>query len=238
MSAIAAGMALAAGFGTRMRPLTDATPKALLKAGGRTLLDRAVDRLAEAGARRVVVNLHHLADQVRAHLASRAAPEILFSEEVPEILETGGGLRLALPLLGPAPFLAVNADSVWTGPSPTRALAEAWRPGEAGALLLLVPRDRARGYARPGDFSLGPDGRPARRAGPTAPLVYTGAQIVDPAAFDGAPEGPFSMNLVWDRLLAAGRLRAIVHGGGWVDVGTPAGLAEADAALAAEAAAG
>jgi MurNAc alpha-1-phosphate uridylyltransferase len=230
-----AGMALAAGFGTRMRPLTDATPKALLRAGGRTLLDRAIDRMAEAGARRVVVNLHHLAAQVRAHLATRAAPEILFSEEFPDILETGGGLRRALPLLGPAPFFALNADAVWTGASPTRALAAAWRPAAMDALLLLVPRDRAAAYTRPGDFAIDPDGRPRRRTGDTAPLVYTGAQIVSPAAFADAPDGAFSMNLVWDRLAARGRLFAAVHDGGWIDVGTPAGLDAADAALAAEA---
>ncbi len=231
MSGPRAAMVLAAGFGTRMRPLTDHTPKALLPVAGRTLLDRAIDVCVAGGAGRVVVNVHYLADQVRAHLAGRAAPEIVISDESDAILETGGGLRRALPLLGAAPFLAVNADAVWTGAAPAPALARAWDGARMDALLLLVRRENALAYARPGDFSLGADGRPARRDGPSAPYVYTGAQIVAPHAFDDAPEGAFSMNVVWDRLLARGRLFAVAHDGGWVDVGAPEGLAAADAAL-------
>lgn len=224
-------MVLAAGFGTRMRPLTDHRPKALLQVAGRTLLDRAIDACVAGGAARVVVNVHYLADQVRAHLAARTAPEIVISDERGAILETGGGLRRALPLLGAAPFHAVNADSVWTGAAPAPTLARAWDGARMDALLLLVRREDALAYTRAGDFSLGADGRPARRDGDSAPFVYTGAQIVAPRAFDGAPEGAFSMNLIWDRLLARGRLFAVVHRGGWVDVGTPEGLAVADAAL-------
>ncbi len=231
MSGLRAAMVLAAGFGTRMRPLTDHRPKALLAVAGRTLLDRAIDVCAAGGAGRVVVNVHYLADQVRAHLAGRTAPEIVISDESDAILETGGGLRRALPLLGAAPFLAVNADAVWTGPAPAPALAQAWDGARMDALLLLARREDALAYARAGDFWLGPDGRPARRSGDSAPFVYTGAQIVAPRAFDDAPEGAFSMNLIWDRLLARGRLFAVVHRGGWVDVGTPEGLAVADAAL-------
>jgi MurNAc alpha-1-phosphate uridylyltransferase len=225
------GMVLAAGLGTRMRPLTDSCPKALLPVAGRTLLDRAIDACAAGGARRMVVNVHHFADQMRAHLAARAAPPVTISDETDALLETGGGVVRALPLLGPDPFFAVNADSVWTGAGPCAQLAEAWRD-DADALLLLVRRAEAIAYARPGDFDLGSDGAARRRAGDTAEFVYTGAQILHPRAMENAPAGPFSMNLIWDRLLAAGRLRAIVHRGGWVDVGTPAGLAAAEAALA------
>jgi MurNAc alpha-1-phosphate uridylyltransferase len=230
----ATAMVLAAGLGTRMRPLTDATAKALLPVAGRSLLDRAIDAAVEGGARRVVVNVHHFADQVRARLAEREEPEFLISDETEELLETGGGVRRALPMLGPTPFYALNADAIWTGPAPCPALAEAWDPARMDALLLLVARGDARGYTRPGDFTLGPDGRPARRgAADAAPYVYTGAQILAPRAFDGAPDGPFSTNLVWDHAAASGRLFAVVHRGGWVDVGTPAGLAAAEAALGA-----
>jgi MurNAc alpha-1-phosphate uridylyltransferase len=226
-------MVLAAGLGTRMRPLTDGTAKALLPVAGRTLLDRAIDAAVAGGARRAVVNVHHFAGQVRAHLAGRAAPPVAISDESGQLLETGGGMRRALPLLGPAPFFALNADAVWTGAEPCAALAAAWDPDRMDALLLLAAREDARGYTRPGDFFLGGDGRPARRGGAdAAPFVYTGAQIIAPGAFADAPDGAFSANLVWDRLLAAGRLFAVVHRGAWVDVGTPAGLAEAEAALA------
>jgi MurNAc alpha-1-phosphate uridylyltransferase len=228
-----AAFVLAAGLGTRMRPLTDTRPKALLEVGGRTLLDRAIDRATEGGARRVVVNVHHFADMMLAHLAARITPEIAVSDERDALLETGGGVRKALPLLGPAPFYTLNADAIWTGPAPLPALAAAWDPARMDALLLLVPRERARSYARAGDFFLGADGRPERRgAAEAAPFVHTGAQIIKPAAFAGTPVGAFSTNLVWDRLLAAGRLGAVVHEGDWVDVGAPAGLAAAEAALA------
>jgi MurNAc alpha-1-phosphate uridylyltransferase len=228
------GMVLAAGLGTRMRPLTDDRPKALLRAGGRALLDRAIDACVAGGARRVVVNVHHFADRMRAHLAARAAPPVAISDETDALLETGGGVVRALPLLGPDPFFAVNADSVWTGGEPCAELAEAWAAlpeDSADALLLLARREDARAYTRAGDFDMGPADALRRRTGETADYVYTGAQILRPEALAGAPAGAFSMNVVWDRLLAAGRLRAAVHRGGWIDVGTPSGLAEADAAL-------
>jgi MurNAc alpha-1-phosphate uridylyltransferase len=225
-------MVLAAGFGTRMRPLTDDRPKALLEVAGRSLLDRALDRAEEAGCRRAVVNLHYRGDMIRRALDRRTRPEIAFSEE-PTILETGGGVAAALPSLGRDPFLALNADAVWTGPGPAAALAAAWDAEAADALLLLVPRERAIEHHGRGDFQVEPGGRPARRgAAATAPFVFTGAQIVSPAAFADAPGGAFSMNLIWDRLIARGRLRAAIHAGGWVDVGTPAGLAAAEEALA------
>jgi N-acetyl-alpha-D-muramate 1-phosphate uridylyltransferase len=229
-------MILAAGLGTRMQPLTDTCPKPLLPLRGRPMIDLALDHATAAGVRRAVVNLHYLGGMIRDHLAGRDAPEILFSKEQPEILDTGGGIAQALPLLGTAPFYTINSDAVWVGPNPLSALAAAWEPARMDALLLLVPRERARGYTRPGDFFLpGEGGAPARRgkAG-TAPLVYTGAQIIAPEAFADAPGGAFSQNLIWDELLARGRLAAVTYPGGWVDVGTPAGLAEAEAALRGE----
>ena len=226
-------MILAAGLGTRMRPLTDTCPKPLLPLGGGAMIDLALDHAAGAGVRRAVVNLHYLGGMIRDHLAGREVPEILFSEEQPEILGTGGGIAKALPLLGTAPFHTVNSDAVWVGPNPLALLAAAWEPGRMDALLLLVPRERARSYTRAGDFFLTGEGdAPARRGdGETAPLVYTGAQIIAPEAFAGAPDGAFSLNLIWDALLARGRLAAVSYPGFWVDVGTPAGLAEAQAAL-------
>jgi MurNAc alpha-1-phosphate uridylyltransferase len=233
MSGPETAMILAAGLGTRMRPLTNTCPKPLLPVAGRPMLDLVLDHAAGAGVRRAVVNLHYLGDMIREHLARRTAPEILFSEEQPVILETGGGIVQALPLLGAEPFYVVNSDAVWAGPNPLGVLAADWDAARMDALLLLVPRDRARGYTRKGDFFLTAEGEAPRRrnTAETAPLVYSGAQIISPGVFGSAPKGPFSVNLIWDKLLAAGRLRAVTYPGTWVDVGTPAGLAEADAAL-------
>jgi N-acetyl-alpha-D-muramate 1-phosphate uridylyltransferase len=227
-------MVLAAGLGTRMRPLTETTPKAMLKVAGRPLLDHAIDRCVEGGAKRVVVNVHHLSDQIETHLAQKTTPRIVVSFENTRLMDTGGGVRRALPLLGPAPFLVLNADAIWTGPAPARALADAWAAADVDALLLLVPRERAAAYDRPGDFDLDAQGRPARRTGETAAYVYTGAQMLRPETIGAFQDGePFSMNRVWDALLRRGRLGAVVQEGGWVDVGTPAGLEAAEAALAA-----
>ncbi len=228
-----AAMVLAAGLGTRMRPLTLERPKPLLPVGGRAMIDIVLDHCAAAGVRRAVVNLHYLAPMMRDHLAGRQAPEVAFSEERPEILDTGGGIARALPQLGAAPFYTANSDSIWLGPNPFEVLARAWQPGRMDALLLLVARERTRAFVRAGDFFLEAEGAAPERRGAhgTAPFVYSGAQIIAPGAFDGTPEGAFSLNLVWDRLLAEGRLAAVTYPGGWVDVGTPAGLIEAEAAL-------
>ncbi|GMG82913.1 nucleotidyltransferase family protein [Paralimibaculum aggregatum] len=228
--ALRAAMVLSAGFGTRMRPLTEHMPKAMVPVAGRALVDRALDRVAEAGIPRAVVNLHYMGAMLRSHLAGRASPEIAFSEEQPEILDTGGGIRQALPMLGAAPFFAVNSDAVWAGANPLDRLRAAW--GGEPACLLLVPRERARGYTRAGDFFLAPGGHLARRgSAESAPYVYTGAQILSPEAFEGTGPGAFSLNPVWDRLIAEGRLRGVVYDGLWADVGTPAGIAAAEAAL-------
>jgi len=219
-------MIFAAGLGTRMGELTRARPKPLIEVAGRPLIDHALALVRDAGIPRVVVNTHAHADQLRAHLA-RTAPDVLVSHE-PVLLETAGGLRRALPLLGPGPVFTLNADMVWTGPNPLAALAAAWT-GD-GALLSLVPRAAATGHAGPGDFFLDP----LRRRGdaPAAPYVYAGAQVIDPAALEGFRGQIFSLNPVWNALLAEGRLRTTIHPGGWVDVGRPEGIALAEALLA------
>lgn len=242
-------MALAAGLGTRMRPLTLTTPKPLLTVGGRSMLDRALDRFADAGVRRAVVNAHYLKERIAAAVAaypgatgpglSRAGAgmEMILSVEE-EALETGGGVQRALPHLGGDPFVVANADVVWAdgpGGSALRRLAAAWDDAATDALLLLTPRDGAFGYDGPGDFFCDGDGAVLRRRGAAAaaPYVFAGVQIIRPQAFAGTAAGAFSLNVVWDRLLAAGRLRGLVHDGGWWHVGTPDALRDADALLTA-----
>ncbi|HUS54654.1 MAG TPA: nucleotidyltransferase family protein [Thermohalobaculum sp.] len=223
-------MILAAGLGTRMRPLTDNCPKPLLAINGRPMIDLALDHAAAAGVRRAVVNLHYLGGMIRDYLAGRTVPEIVFSDEQPDVLETGGGIVKALPLLGTAPFYTINSDAVWIGPNPLEALAAAWDPARMDALLLLVPRERARGFTRPGDFFLSGEGdTPVWRGdAAAAPMVYTGALIVAPQVFANAPKGRFPL---WGALSRWDWVAAVTYPGGWVDVGTPAGLAEAQAAL-------
>ncbi len=227
-----AALIFAAGLGTRMRPLTNDRPKALVEVGGRSLLDRALDRVKEAGIPRAVVNIHAFPDQMRAALARRKDLEILISDESELLLETGGGMRKALPLLGPGPVLALNADAVWTGSAPVPALLKAWEGGRGSLLLLLVEKARAVGYARAGDFLLDEASRLSRpSAGEGAPWVYTGAQILDPALLSGGPEGAFSLSPIFFAEAAAGRAYGLRHAGGWADVGTPAGIPAAEALL-------
>lgn len=218
-------MLFAAGFGTRMGALTRTRPKPLIEVAGRSLLDHALDLAEGAGIPRRVVNAHYLAEQVVAHLDGSG---IAVSIEAPEILDTGGGLRAALPLLGPGAVFTLNTDAVWTGPNPLATLAEYWDPARMDALLLLIPAGRARGHSGAGDFTLAPDGRIARGPG----LVYSGAQILNPEGLEAIPEAAFSLNRLWDRIAAEGRLHGVVHRGGWCDVGRPEGIAEAEAMLA------
>ena len=227
----AAVMIFAAGLGTRMGALTRDRPKPLIEVGGQPLIDHALALARAAGTPRIVVNTHAHPGPMHAHLA-RVAPDALISHE-PELLETGGGLKRALPLLGAGPVLTLNADMVWTGPNPLVALATAWRPGD-GALLALVPRAAAVGHAGAGDFFLDPatGGLTRRGDAPAADYVYAGAGVLDTGTLDAFPDGAFSLNAVWDRLNAEGRLRGIVHAGGWVDVGRPEGIALAEAELA------
>ena len=222
-------MVLAAGLGLRMRPLTLATPKPLLTVGGRSMLDRVLDHLDRVGVPQRVVNAHWLGGQIHSHLADR--PGVSISDEA-VLLETGGGIAKALPLLGGGTFYSANADIVWSdGPVPALArLAEAWRDDAMDGLLLLADPATAFGYDGSGDFRLGEDGRLARHRHGDA-LVFTGVQILHSRLFTEHPEGPFSLNLLYDRALAAGRLFGLAHDGRWYHIGTPEALAAADRLL-------
>lgn len=217
-------MIFAAGRGTRMGALTETRPKPLIEVAGRPLIDHALAVIDGAGIGTVVANLHHLPDQLAAHLAPRG---VALSHE-PDLLETGGGLRRALPLLGPGPVFTLNADAVWTGTNPLGELASGWDPERMDALLLLVPRARATGHQGKGDFNLDDDGRLARGPG----LVYVGAQIIRTQRLAQVEAEVFSVNRVWDAMAAEGRLFGLVHDGGWCDVGHPGGIALAEALLA------
>ena len=225
-------MVLAAGLGTRMRPLTDARPKPLIDVAGKALIDHALDRFAQAGVRRAVVNVHYLADMLEAHLDARRgrAPEIIVSDERALLMETGGGLNQARAHLRDGPVFCTNTDAVLVdgaGPEPCARLAAAFDASQMDALLLLVPAENASGYEGAGDFDLTVDGGLVYRkdtGGNAAPFVFTGLQILSPRLLDGAPDGPFSTRLLWDKAAAAGRFRGVVHDGRWMHVGDPAGL--------------
>lgn len=224
---ISTAMILAAGLGTRMRPLTDNRPKALVSVGGRTLIDRALDRLTDAGFDRIVVNVHHHADMLQAHLKGRA--DILFSDERDCLLETGGGVKKALPLLGDGPFVVANCDSLLLNGTQAYLdrLRTAWNDATMDGLLLCHRLAAAHGYDGLGDFTIDPLGRPERRAEQRiAPYVFTGTQILHPRSFEGTPEAgtPFSLNRVYNRLLELDRLCALVHDGEYYHVGTPAAV--------------
>jgi len=226
------GMVLAAGRGERLRPLTDTMPKPMVPVIGRPLLDHAIDRLLAAGVARVVVNTHHLGEQIAEHLKGR--PEIVISPEA-TALETGGGVTHALPLLGQEPFFAVNGDSLWldgASPALTR-LADAFDPAEHDVMLLLQKTVSAVGYEQNrGDFLIDRAGKPRRvGSGEIAPYLFAGVQILSPRLFANAPAGAWSLNRVYDKALASGRLGAIVHDGEWYTVTDEAGLAEVRAQL-------
>ncbi len=227
---------LAAGLGTRMRPHNGHVPKPLVQIGGKSLIDYSLDRLADAGVERVVVNVHHLADAVERHLASRKRPHIVISDERAELLGTGGGIAKALPQLGDAPFFLVNSDTVWLdGVKPNFVrLADAFDPATMDALLLLAPTTESIGYTGRGDFAMLPDGRLRRRAeSEVVPFVYAGAAILSPALFAGAPAGAFPLTPLFDRAGAKDRLFGLRLEGLWMQVGTPEAVAAAEAALAA-----
>jgi MurNAc alpha-1-phosphate uridylyltransferase len=227
---------LAAGLGTRMRPYNGHVPKPLVQIGGKSLIDYSLDRLADAGVERVVVNVHHLADALERHLASRKRPHIVISDERAELLGTGGGIAKALPQLGDGPFFLVNSDTVWLdGVKPNFArLADAFDPATMDALLLLAPTAESIGYGGRGDFAMLPDGRLRRRGErEVVPFVYAGAAILSPALFAGAPAGAFPLTPLFDRAGAKDRLFGLRLEGLWMHVGTPEAVAAAEAALAA-----
>ena len=229
-------MVMAAGLGKRMRPLTATRPKPLVSVAGKPLIDHVLDRLRAAGIARAVVNVHYLADALEAHLANQTGIDIVLSDERARLMETGGGLVQALPLLGDAPVLVVNSDNLWIdGPvDAIRLLASRWDDSKMDALLLMVPLARAHNHRGPGDFYLAADGRISgrRKSGRLAPFAYTGIQILHPRLITDWPEGPFSTNLFWDRAIAEGRAYGQVHQGLWFDVGTPAAIPKTEAILA------
>lgn len=227
-------MVMAAGLGLRMRPLTLERPKPLIPVMGKPMLDHALDRLEEAGVASAVVNSHYKGQMIAAHLAGRTAPAITLSPE-DTLLETGGGVKKALPLLGSDPVYVVNADILWLdGPSPTLArLARHWNPDEMDALLLLMATTKAVGYEGRGDYHMDPLGRLTRRGEmEIAPFVYAGVQIVKPELFaQDTPDGAFSTNRIWNRAQEAGRLFGLAHDGLWFHIGTPDALAETEEML-------
>ena len=228
-------MVMAAGLGKRMRPLTATRPKPLIEVAGRALLDHVLDRLRVAGVEKVVVNVHYLPGALEAHLAGKAGGlQVAISDEREQLLETGGGMVKAAPMIDADPFLVVNSDNLWVdGPADTlKVLASHWDGGRMDALLLLVPHARAQNHRGLGDFHMDRNGRLRRRErSRVAPFVYTGIQMVSKSLLDGAPEGPFSTNMLWDKAIEAGRCFGAVHQGLWFDVGTPAAIRKTEAYL-------
>ena len=229
-------MVLSAGLGTRMRPLTNKMPKPLVEVGGKALIDHVLDRLAEAGVERAVVNVHHFAEQIERHLASRTKPKIVISDERGLLLGTGGAVVKALPELGAAPFFLINSDTLWIdGVQPNLArLAETFDPAAMDALLLLAPATGSIGYAGRGDFAFAADGRLRRRAErEVAPFVYAGAAILSPALFKGAPQGEFPLTDLFDRAAERCRLHGLRLEGLWMHVGTPDAIVSAERTIRA-----
>ena len=231
----ATAMIMAAGLGKRMRPLTATKPKPLIQVGGKALLDHVLEKLRVAGVKKVVVNVHYLADALEAHLATRPhGLEVVISDERKLLMETGGGLIKAAPLIDCDPFLALNSDNLWIdGPADTiKLLASQWDGEKMDALLLLVPQARALNHRGMGDFHMDRAGRIRRRErSHVAPFVFTGIQMVSKRLLRDAPDGPFSTNLLWDRAMEEGRAFGAVHQGLWFDVGTPQSIPFTEAAL-------
>jgi MurNAc alpha-1-phosphate uridylyltransferase len=228
-------MVLAAGLGTRMRPLTNDRPKALVEVAGRALIDHVLDRLAEAGVARAVVNVHWFADRLEEHLAARkGGPEIVISDERRELLETGGGLKKARKLLGDEPVFVANIDSVWIDRGDALAeLAALWDPERMDTALLLARREESIGFEGAGDVFLADDGRLTFRGeAPSAPFAYMGVHIAKPQIVDDQPKGPFSLTRVWRPMAAEGRLYGTCLNGFWMHVGDPVSRAAAEQKLA------
>lgn len=227
-------MVMAAGLGTRMRPLTDRIPKPMVAVAGKALIDHVLDRLALAGVERAVVNVHYLADLLEKHLEARRKPEIVISDERDGVLGTGGGVVRALPKLGAAPFFHMNSDTIWIeGAKPNlQSLAETFDPQTMDALLLLAPAAGSIGYDGRGDYTMAPDGRLARRGEQKiAPFVFAGAAILSPALFADPPAGAFSLTDLFGRAELAGRLFGLRLEGQWMHVGTPEAIGAAENAV-------
>ncbi len=231
-SRITTAMTLAAGLGTRMRPLTNERPKPMVELAGRPLIDHILDRLEMAGINRCIVNLHYRAEVLENHLLQRhRPPAIVFSDERQALLDTGGGIRKALPLIGRQPFMLHNCDSLYDRNACNNLLRllAAFDPPAMDAMLLLANRHASLGYQGPGDFFFEQDARlRRRRAGETSPHVYAGIAVLHPRLFDNSPEGPFSLNLLWDRALQQGRVYGLPFEGLWMHTGTPEDLLEAE----------
>lgn len=229
-------MVLAAGLGTRMRPLTNDRPKALVEVAGRALIDHVLDRLAEAAVEKAVVNVHWFADRLESHLAARIQPAVVISDERAELLETGGGLKKARPLLGDDPVFVANIDSVWIDHGDALAdLIRLWDPERMDAALLLAKREGSIGFEGGGDFFLGDDGKLTFRGeAASAPFAYMGVHITRPDYADAGPDGPFSLSPLWRASAAAGRLFGCVLDGDWMHVGNPQARDEAETRLKAE----
>lgn len=230
---IETAMVLAAGLGKRMKPLTDTMPKPMVPLADKPLIGHTMDRLADAGVKRAVVNLHYMGEQIRNYLADETRLEVVFSEE-PDILETGGGVANAMPVLGTSPFYCINADAFWLDgfENALGRLAERWNDEEMDALLLLHSTVEGYGYDGVGDFLADAAGLLSRRPeSEVVPWLYAGVQILHPRLFEGAPTGAFSLNVLYDKAIETGRLFGVVHDGEWFHIGTPDGLAVAETFL-------
>jgi MurNAc alpha-1-phosphate uridylyltransferase len=228
-------MVLAAGLGTRMRPLTNDRPKALVVVGGKTLIDHNLDRLVAAGVKRAIVNVHAFADLLEAHVKRRTDIEIVISDERAQLMETGGGIRQARPLLGEDPIIVCNIDSVWEewNGSALARLAYSFNPERSGAKLMLAAMDQCLGFDGAGDFNMDENGEISFRGdAASAPWAYMGAQIIDPSIVDGEPLEPFGFMRIWRKLQSEGRLHGAPLGGFWMHVGDPEARAQAEARLA------
>jgi N-acetyl-alpha-D-muramate 1-phosphate uridylyltransferase len=234
-SSLDTAMVLSAGLGTRMAPFNNQLPKPLVSLGGKPLIDHVLDRLAAAGVKRAIVNVHYKADQIEQHLKERRAPAIEISDERRQLLDTGGGVKKALPRLGKGPFIVHNSDSVWIegiGSNLVRLMG-AWDDARMDCLMLLALSSASYGYQGRGDFAFESDGRIRRRKveQELVPFAFTGVSIAHPRLFDGAPEGAFSLNAVWSKAIAAGRAYGVRMEGTWMHVGTPEAVAQAEACL-------
>ena len=227
-------MVLAAGLGKRMRPITNTLPKPMVKIAGKALIDWGLDSLERAGVKRAIANVHYLPDQLIEHLAARDRPEIIISDERDALLDSGGGIVRALPLLGETPFYILNADTFWIDRTEDnlRRIALAWDDGAMDILLMLATLDQATGHSGGTDFLRSPEGRLTRSKGAPDGLIYAGVAIVHPRIFADAPQGPHSLNVQFDKALNTGRLFGLPLDGDWITVGTPDAIAPAEATVA------